>query len=126
MHGKSLSIILGRQRSLSLALMGLALLGTCSCATAIKEESFYTDAGDDGAILSHFYSTDSSVIGKAAWDALRPGFTCMSPDTFGDIKSEIEKLCSKTPCSEQQQKELTHMLNFLDLIRVIQKTAVSP
>lgn len=70
------------------------------CAVPIKEETFYTDAGQDGAILSHFFSTDSSVIGKAAWDSIREGMTCMGPDAIGDIKAEIEKLCTKVACTQ--------------------------
>lgn len=83
--------------------MALLSLAICSCAVEVKEETFYTDAGDNGAIISHFYSSDSSVMGKAAWDSVREGMTCMGPQAIGDIKSEIEDLCSKQSCDEATQ-----------------------
>lgn len=79
----------------------MALLTLSACGSvAIKEETFYTDAGDQGAVVSHFFSTDSSVMGRAAWDSIREGMTCMSPDAIGDIKKEIEQLCSKVDCTK--------------------------
>lgn len=51
-------------------------------------------------MITHFFSTESQDISKAAWDSIREGMTCMSPEAIGDIKGEIEKLCSKVTCTQ--------------------------
>ena len=82
-----------------------------NCAVQIKEEDFYSDAGPDGAIISHFYDPSTSRIGKAAWDSMREGFVCVSPDAITDIKTEIEELCSKESCSEPVMNKI-HAAEF--------------
>jgi hypothetical protein len=57
-------------------------------------------------VLSHFYAPGYADIGKAAWDSMREGMVCMSAAALGDIKAEIEELCSKVPCNEQQVQAL--------------------
>lgn len=90
---------------LSLFLMVQLNLSGCG-SVSIKEEDFYTDAHPNGAILSHFYDTTISYIGDAAWDQLREGMICISADTFGDLKTEIEQLCSDAKCDKSVQKKL--------------------
>lgn len=101
----------------------MELLSLAACSVPIKEETFYTDAGDQGAIISHFFSTDSSVIGKSAWDSVREGMTCMGPDAIGDLKAEIEQLCSKVSCSEQNSPNLWQLRDFIDRIQMVQAGA---
>lgn len=71
------------------------------CAVPIKDETFYVDAGPSGAITVNFLSPGSQIIPKEQWDAMREGDFCMSPQAFGDFKSEIEQLCSAYSCSWQ-------------------------
>ncbi len=98
-----------------------ALVLLNACAVPIKEEDFYTDKGQNGAVLTHFFSTDIQDISKAAWDSMREGMTCLSAQGISDIKGEIEQLCTKTPCSEEVQKAKAQALVALD---VIQKRAL--
>jgi hypothetical protein len=84
---------------LSLILTGLGALE--GCGIQIKEEDFYTDRGNDGAVETHFFATDVVDIGKPAWDSLREGMTCMSGQAISDIKTEIEELCTKTSCTAE-------------------------
>jgi hypothetical protein len=84
--------------------MALLILALSSCATAVKEEDFFTDRGNDGAVETHFFSSEIVDIGKAAWDSMREGMTCMSGQAIADIKLEIEELCSKTACDEVDQQ----------------------
>jgi PBP1b-binding outer membrane lipoprotein LpoB len=98
---------------LLLILMAVALLS--ACAVPIKEEDFYTDKGPDGAVETHFFSTDITDIGKEAWDSMREGMTCMSGGAIADIKGEIEKLCTKTKCSEETAKAVKQAVRALRL-----------
>ena len=84
------------------------------CAIPIQEEDFYTDRGPDGAVETHYFSTDVTDIGQGAWDSIREGMTCMSGKAIADIKGEIEKLCTKTACSEQTKVALKRTLRALD------------
>lgn len=71
------------------------------CATPIKNETFYVDAGISGAVTVEFFPGGQSVvIPKAQWDATREGMYCMSFAALGDFKKEIEELCASTPCDE--------------------------
>lgn len=82
--------------------MALLLLVLCSgCAIPIQEESFYTDKGPDGAVITHFFDPSYQDISKAAWDSMREGMVCMSASAIGDLKAEIEQLCSRTACDEK-------------------------
>lgn len=94
-------------------LMAAALLN--SCAVPIKEEDFYTDKGPDGAVETHFFSTDITDIGKSAWDSMREGMVCESAQAIADIKGEIEKLCTKTKCSEETTQALKQTVRALRL-----------
>lgn len=80
--------------------MVLGLLSSCA-VVPIEEEDFYTDKGANGAVETHFFSTDITDIGKAAWDSMREGMVCMSAQALSDIKGAIEQLCTKTVCDEQ-------------------------
>lgn len=93
-----------------------------SCAVPIKEENFYTDKGPDGAVETHFYSTDVRDLSKDAWDSIREGMTCMSGQAIADIKGEIEKLCTKTPCSKQVQAAREQALLALDRMQRLTQT----
>lgn len=100
--------------------MALPLLLLSSCAIPIQEENFYTDKGPDGAVETHFFSTDEVDIGKTAWDEMREGMTCMSGQAIADIKLEIEELCSKTSCNEQT---LTQALAAVARVQSLGETA---
>lgn len=86
--------------------MALASLEACG-TVPIQEMNFYTDATPNGAIETHFYSTEVSYLGQAAWDALREGMTCESAQDFANWKSELEKLCSRVKCTEETQNLIT-------------------
>jgi hypothetical protein len=105
--------ILMLQLKLLPLLMAAGLLS--SCAVPILEEDFYTDKGPDGAVETHFFSTDVTDIGKSAWDSMREGMTCESGQAISDIKGEIEKLCTKTKCSEETTKALKETVRALRL-----------
>lgn len=102
-------------RVLSLIWTALVLLSACGTTVHVKEENFYTDKGPDGAVITHFFATDIKDISKPAWDSMREGMTCMSAQAIGDIKSEIEKLCTESSCDKQTVKAIEAALNRLEI-----------
>lgn len=92
----------------------LILVLFTGCSVPIQEADFYTDRGPDGAVETHFFSTDITDIGKEAWDSMREGMTCMSGQDLANIKGAVQKLCTKTACSEQTKVALKRTLRALD------------
>lgn len=83
--------------------MVLLTLTLESCGTVpvtIPEETFYTDAGADGAVVTHYYDPTISFMGKAAWDNIREGMTCEQGQTFADWKKQLEDFCSQVTCNK--------------------------
>lgn len=73
--------------------MGLLLLSSCS-HVAIKDEQLCADMGSQGATCDNIFTNAPIDFGKSDWDDKRFGMLCMSSDAFGDIKQELEQLCS--------------------------------
>ncbi len=80
----------------------------------MKDENFYLDVGDQGAIEVHFLSTGSTLISKAQWDSIREGMFCMSAEAIGDFKSEIEQLCQETSCDQQAQFNIKQAFDHIE------------
>jgi hypothetical protein len=82
-------------RLLKLFKMLTLLLAISSCTKVeIKDVPIYWDAAADGATLTHLLSDDVSQVPKAQWDAMRPGYACISEDDFGWVRASLEKLCA--------------------------------
>ncbi len=97
---------------LRLPLLTLTALLLLSCGTVtIKESTFYTDVSPNGAIVTHFYDPSIERMGQAAWDRVRGGMTCMPAQTFGDLKIELEQLCSKTKCDKEAAQATSAFLD---------------
>ena len=86
-----------------------ALALQSSCAVPIKDEQFCADMGSQGAACDNLLTSNPIIIPQPAWDSMREGMFCESNQAVGDIKAEIESLCSKTPCS-YQVKEALHSI----------------
>jgi hypothetical protein len=78
-----------------------ALLLT-SCAVEIKNERWYGDEGQAGAVWFETLTPAKGKVDKADWDALRLGMACTTVETLAEIKREIEQLCSQTNCNYVQ------------------------
>lgn len=98
----------------------LLFLDGCQQVT-IKDETIYADKGDLGAFEAHTLTTPTRDVPKIEWDNLRVGMLCMSPDSFGDYKQAIEKLCSyeKNVCDYNMQQALQSF--FLHMEPVIRE-----
>ena len=102
--------------------MVLLSLLSSACSVKIKDETFFIDAGESGAVTVNFLSTGSTIIDKAAWDSMREGMFCMSSDAIGDIKGEVEKLCSRTSCTYEQKQ---YFYEFMVRVSNARKLAAS-
>lgn len=93
-----------------------------SCAVSIKNERWFGDVGPSGAVWFETLTDEQGSISKAEWDQMRIGMACISTDTLAQIKSEIEKLCSATPCEyEKVQSVLGKFQINLDKLKVMTK-----
>lgn len=85
----------------------LLLLVVSSCTRLdIKDIPIFWDVGQDGAIVTHLVTEETSDVVKADWDAKRFGYACISQDDFGWLKATIEKACSelKGMCRTEDKK----------------------
>lgn len=80
--------------------MALPLLN--GCGVKIKNERWYGDMGNQGAIYFETLTNVTGTLDKPAWDALRVGMACTSTDALAEIKREIEQLCSATSCDYEK------------------------
>lgn len=97
------SLILSVNWFITTALLSLLLSG---CAVKVKNERWYGDLGNQGAVYFETLSNSTGAISKPEWDAMRVGMACTSTDTLAEIKKEIEQLCSATPCNYEAVKKI--------------------
>jgi hypothetical protein len=82
------------------------LLGS-GCATAIKDFQYCSPIpGGLGAACDNFLTANQQILDQATWLALQANWAaqgqateCTTSQVVGDLKAEIEKLCSVTKCS---------------------------
>ncbi len=90
---------------ISFITMGLVVLNGCS-AVDIKDQIAYGNKGLHGAVEFHTLTTASREISFEEWMQLlktKP-MVCTSVETFGDVKSAVEKLCSVCNCCAYDTK----------------------
>lgn len=98
-----------------------------SCSVPIKDEQFCSPVpGNLGAVCDNFLTSNQLILDDPGWQALQASWRakgqsteCTTSQTLGDIKDELEKLCSKTPCSYPVQKQLDIFLKGLDKIQAL-------
>jgi hypothetical protein len=99
----------------------------------IQDEQFCSPIpGNLGAVCDNFLTSNQLILNEAQWIALQATWQsagnateCTSSSTLGDIKGELEKLCSKTPCTyEQAQQVKTAVANIDRMIAMGQHPRV--
>ena len=101
--------------------MALALLSS-SCAVQIKDEQFCSPIpGNLGAVCDNFLTSNPLNLSEqqwidlqASWNSAGNAVECTSSQTIGDIKTELEKLCSLTKCNYATQKAVTAALKKIE------------
>jgi hypothetical protein len=80
----------------------------------VKDEQFCAVVpGGLGAACDNFLTSNQLILNQAQWEALQTSWQnagnaveCTTSSTVGDLKSEIEKLCSLTTCDYQTTLKL--------------------
>lgn len=101
--------------------MALALFLN-SCTVQIHDEQFCSPIPQQGgAVCDNFLSSNQLILSEHQWQALQMDWMsqgmsvqCTNSQAVGDYKAEIEKLCSKTPCSYDLKKTLQGLNKMLD------------
>lgn len=100
----------------------LPLLSGCG-GVQIHDEQFCSPVpGGLGAVCDNFLTSNQLILDQAAWEAMQAswdGVECTSSKTLGDIKTELEQLCSKTPCTYPQKQQLKLALKHIDKIMAL-------
>ena len=90
-----------------------------SCAVQINDEQFCSPIpGGNGAICDNFLTSNQMILSEADWQALQASWInsgnaveCTTSKTVGDIKKELEQLCSVAKCDDVAQKKIVDGLN---------------
>lgn len=98
-------------KALWFTMMGALLLAANGCAVPIHDEQFCSPVpGNLGAVCDNFLTSNQLILTEAEWVALQAQWQasgqateCTTSQTVGDIKAEIEKLCSVYPCDTPTQ-----------------------
>lgn len=106
-----------------LTIMGvLSLLN--GCAVNIADEQFCSPIpGNMGAVCDQFLVSNQLILTEAewlnlqaTWQAAGNATECTSSSTLGDIKTELEQLCSKTPCTYAQAQQIKTAVHNIERI----------
>lgn len=100
-----------------------------SCAVPIKDEQFCSPLpGNLGATCDNFLTSNQIILDETGWQALQSSWLaqgqateCTTSQTLGDIKDELEKLCSRTACSYPVQQQVELFLKGLEKIESLGK-----
>lgn len=91
-----------------------------SCAQVkIKDQAWWADIGDEGAIELHTLSPEQKDISKSDWDKMRFGMLCTTTDVFSENKKNILKLCEDNPRCTIETK--TALKKFLKDVEALEK-----
>ena len=94
----------------------LTLVSCQHAKVEVRDQAWFVDKGELGALELHTMVDTKQKITKADWDNMRFGMLCTTPQTFGEIKKTIEKLCSYYKyCEYPDIKNLLHTIEYLQL-----------
>lgn len=98
-----------KKRLASLCIMMVTLSLSACGHVAIKDFEICSDIGEQGATCDYFLPpAEPHDFEKNEWDDKRFGQFCISSDAFGDIKRELEELCSthQVTCDYETRKAM--------------------
>jgi hypothetical protein len=111
----------------------MAVLLLNACSVKIKDEQFCAPIpGHLGAVCDNFLTANQIILDEAAWQDLQntwasAGFAteCTSSSTLGDIKSEIEKLCSVAKCTYATKAKVAAVVSAISRMQAVAKLQTS-
>lgn len=104
-------------------LMGLTAF-TSGCAVQIRDFQFCSPVpGNLGAVCDNFLTDNQLILDEAQWVALQADWIthgqaveCTQAQVVGDLKSEIEKLCSVSSCTYETKQKVDQIISSLQKI----------
>jgi hypothetical protein len=96
-----------------LAVTTAALL-LSSCAVPISDFQYCVDLGPEGAACNNFLTQAPLTVPEPQWDQVREGEFCINASAYGNIKRELEDLCSKTECTYAQKQQVNKAISLID------------
>lgn len=109
---------------LSLMTMAVLAISTSSCAVAINDAQFCSPMpGGVGAVCDWFLSSNQQILTGPQWSTLQDKWQssglaveCTTSKTLGDLKKELEKLCSLAPCDYAVKQQIVNGLNKIQAL----------
>lgn len=106
---------------LSFILMALTTLTASGCAIQIHDFQYCSPIpGAIGAVCDNFLTDNQLILDEAQWLALQAQWMaqgqsveCTTSQTVGDLKAEIEKLCSVTRCTYKTRQQVRQIVSRL-------------
>lgn len=113
--------------------MALATLASSGCAIPIHDFQYCSPVpGGLGAVCDNFLTDNQLILDQAQWLALQnqwmaagQAVECTQSKTVGDLKAEIEKLCSVTRCSYKVQQKVNALISSLEKIETTGKKSLT-
>lgn len=104
-------------------IMALPLLS--SCAVPIHDETFCALVPEnEGAVCDNFLTSNRQVLTEAEWLSLQATWNgqgsaveCTTSQALGNLKEEVEKLCSEYPCDSETKKKILNGLEKMEQVR---------
>lgn len=104
-------------------LMGLITLSS-GCAVPIKDFRYCSPVpGNLGAVCDNFLTDNQTILDQSQWLALQAewiaagqAIECTQSQTVGDLKKELEKLCSVTTCAYEVEQQVKQIVSSLEKI----------
>ena len=103
----------------------MALVSLSSgCAVTIKDSQWCSPIpGGLGAVCDNFLIANQVILTQAEWENAQRNWVnaglaveCTTSNTLGDLKREIEKLCSLTPCDYPTKARILQGLTKLQTL----------
>lgn len=102
--------------------MTAALLLLPSCAVTIHDFQYCSPIpGGLGAACDNFLTANQLILDEPGWEALQASWIaqgqaveCTTSTTVGDLKAELEKLCSKTRCNYETKQAVKTAVRSLE------------
>lgn len=92
----------------------------------IKDQLWYADKGELGAVRFHTLNNKKLEYDKDAWDELRFGMVCTDPATFGEVQRVAEVLCSYYGyCEYQEVQDTIKVLKYMRKMGTAQRQRIS-
>lgn len=99
------------------AIYGLLYVTSCGQLT-INDMTLCAIAPGQIGVHCDNYLTDKPVdLDQSEWLALSPGYLCMSPDDYGNLKVELSDACNKIHCTYEQQQALAGILVKMEVLK---------